>query len=132
MNFKNFLSDKGISINELSKMTKIPYATLHSGIENPDSLKSDNLKKIAEQLSLTMDEVYTMLVKKNDPSLLSVLREQKELKVKGSIYHDTQIKFSYNTNRIEGSKLSEDETRYIFETNTIINDKPSSNINDIV
>lgn len=132
MNFKNFLNDKGISINELSKMTKIPYATLHSGIENPDSLKSDNLKKIAEQLSLTMDEVYTMLVDKNAHSLLSILREQKELKVKGSIYHDTQIKFTYNTNRIEGSKLSEDETRYIFETNTIINDKPSNNINDIV
>jgi len=132
MKFKGYLAEKNISINELSKMTGIPYATLYSGIENPDSMKSDNLKKIAEQLSLTMDEVFNMLTDNDKSSLLSVFREQKNLKMKGSIYHDTQIKFAYNTNRIEGSKLSEEETRYIFETNTIINDKPSNNINDIV
>ena len=132
MKFKDYLAENSISINELSKMTGIPYATLHTGIDNPDSLKSENLKKIAEQLSLTMDEVFSMLTENDKPSLLFVLREQKDLKLKGSIYHDTQIKFAYNTNRIEGSKLSEEETRYIFETNTIINDKPSNNINDIV
>ena len=132
MKFKDFLSENSISINELSKMTGIPYATLYSGIDTPNSLKSDNLKKIAEQLSLTMDEVFSMLTDGDTPSLLSVLREQKDLQLKGSIYHVTQVKFAYNTNKIEGSKLSEEETRYIFETNTIINNKPSNNINDIV
>jgi len=132
MKFKDYLSQNSISVNELSRMTGIPYATLYSGIENPDSLKSDNLKKIAGQLSMTMDDVFSMLTESDTPSLLSVLREQKDLKLKGSIYHNTQVKFAYNTNRIEGSRLTEEETRYIFETNTIINDKPSNNINDIV
>ena len=56
--------------------------------------------------------------------LLAVLREQKEMRLKGSIYHRTQIDLTYNSNHIEGSKLTHDQTRYIFETNTIgITDK---------
>lgn len=51
--------------------------------------------------------------------LLKVLREQKASKLKGSIYHSTQIDLTYNSNHIEGSKLTHDQTRYIFETNTI-------------
>lgn len=64
--------------------------------------------------------------------ILSSLIFQKEKKIKGSLYHYTQINFTYNSNRIEGSKLTEDETRYIYETNTIFADKPSANIDDIV
>ena len=51
--------------------------------------------------------------------LLNVLKEQKELKLKGGIYHKTQIELTYNSNHIEGSTLTHDQTRYIFETNTI-------------
>ena len=64
--------------------------------------------------------------------ILKVLREQKESKLKGNLYHNVQIKFSYNTNRIEGSKLSEDETRHIFETNTIMNKENTTNVDDII
>lgn len=42
------------------------------------------------------------------------------MKLKGNLYHNTQIIFAYNTNHIEGSKLTEDQTRYIFETNSIL------------
>lgn len=72
-----------------------------------------------------MKEVITM-------DILKVLREQKEAKLKGNLYHNVQIKFSYNTNRIEGSQLSEDETRHIFETNTIMNTENTTNVDDIV
>lgn len=65
-------------------------------------------------------------------SLLTYLLEQKRMKLKGNIYHYTQIKFTYNTNRIEGSKLSEDETRYIFETNTLFQENRSIKVDDIV
>ena len=51
--------------------------------------------------------------------LLAALREQKEMKMKGGIYHKTQIDLTYNSNHIEGSRLTHDQTRYIFETNTI-------------
>lgn len=64
--------------------------------------------------------------------LLATLREQKEMKLKGSIYHRTQIDLTYNSNHIEGSKLTHDQTRFIFETNTIgITDK-AVNVDDIV
>ena len=51
--------------------------------------------------------------------LLAALREQKEMKMKGGIYHKTQIDLTYNSNHIEGSRLTHDQTRYIFETNSI-------------
>ena len=51
--------------------------------------------------------------------LLNILREQKEMGLKGGIYHKTQIDLTYNSNHIEGSKLTHEQTRYIYETNTI-------------
>ncbi len=52
-------------------------------------------------------------------SLLERLREEKDLKVSGGIYHRLQIDFAYNSNRIEGSRLSEEQTRYIYETHSV-------------
>ena len=64
-------------------------------------------------------------------NLLSVLKEEKARNLKGGIYHKTQVLLAYNSNHIEGSKLSEEQTRYICETNTIgISDK-AVNIDDI-
>ena len=61
------------------------------------------------------------------------LKEEREMRLKGSLYHYTQIKFAYNTNRIEGSLLTEDQTRYIYETNTICTgDDKTANVNDII
>ena len=65
--------------------------------------------------------------------LLTALREQKEMKMKGNIYHKTQIDLTYNSNHIEGSRLTHDQTRYIFETNTIgVTADEHINVNDIV
>ena len=64
--------------------------------------------------------------------LLTALREQKEMKLKGSIYHRTQIDLTYNSNHIEGSQLTHDQTRYIFETNTIGITGQAINVDDIV
>lgn len=64
--------------------------------------------------------------------LLNHLKEQREMKLKGGIYHRTQIDLTYNSNRIEGSKLTHDQTRYIFETNTIGASKESINVDDII
>ena len=67
------------------------------------------------------------------PTLLGVLREQKAMKMKGSIYHKTQIDLTYNSNHIEGSRLTHEQTRYIFETNTIgVTAEEAVNVNDIV
>jgi Fic family protein len=64
--------------------------------------------------------------------LLNVLKEQKSSRLKGSIYHRTQIDLTYNSNHIEGSKLTHDQTRYIFETNTIGITDQAINVDDIV
>lgn len=64
--------------------------------------------------------------------LLKALREQKESKIKGGIYHRVQIDLTYNSNHIEGSKLTHDQTRYIFETNTIGGSDGPLNVDDIV
>lgn len=64
--------------------------------------------------------------------LLKVLREQKEGQMKGGIYHRIQIDFTYNSNHIEGSRLTHDQTRYIFETNTIGVTDEAINVDDII
>jgi Fic family protein len=65
--------------------------------------------------------------------LLDRFREEKAMKLKGGIYHLTQIKFCYNSNRIEGSRLTEEQTRSIFETNTIsTGDKEAAHVDDII
>lgn len=64
--------------------------------------------------------------------LLTALREQKESRLKGGIYHRVQIDLTYNSNHIEGSRLTHDQTRYIFETNTIGITDEAINVDDIV
>lgn len=63
--------------------------------------------------------------------LLNRLREEKEAKLSGGIYHRTQIDLTYNSNHIEGSKLTHEQTRYIFETNTIGITDESVNVDDM-
>ena len=64
--------------------------------------------------------------------LLKRLREEKEGRISGGIYHHTQIDLTYNSNHIEGSRLTHDQTRYIFETNTIGIADEAVNVDDIV
>lgn len=65
-------------------------------------------------------------------TLLDILKEQKASKYSGGIYHRTQIDLTYHSNHIEGSRLSYDQTRYIFETNTIVVEKEVLNVDDII
>ena len=64
--------------------------------------------------------------------LLAALREQKEMRMKGGIYHRTQIDLTYNSNHIEGSRLTKEQTRYIFETNTLGITTENTRIDDIM
>ena len=65
-------------------------------------------------------------------TLLDRLRLEKAGKVSGGIYHKVQIELTYNSNHMEGSLLTHDQTRYIFETNTIGLDGGTMNVDDIV
>lgn len=64
--------------------------------------------------------------------LLKILREQMQSGLKGGIYHRVQIDLTYNSNHIEGSRLTHDQTRYIFETNTIGVTSAAVNVDDVI
>ena len=64
--------------------------------------------------------------------LLAALREQKDARMKGGIYHRIQIDLTYNSNHIEGSRLTKEQTRYIFETNTLGITTENTRIDDIM
>lgn len=68
----------------------------------------------------------------NDETLLERLREEKEMRFHGGIYHRVQIDLTYNSNHIEGSRLTHEQTRYIFETNTIGAEEETADTNDII
>lgn len=65
-------------------------------------------------------------------SLLDILQDQKSGKYPGGIYHKTQIDLTYNSNHMEGSRLTHDQTRYIFETNTIGVENEVLNVDDVI
>ncbi len=128
---------------ELNKMTQKDIAEIlevepgtiskyESGMIEPNI---ESLKRLAETFNITVDE----LIKDEEKfditkiDVLEILREQKEMGLKGNLYHNTQIIFAYNTNHIEGSKLTEDQTRYIYETNTILFESETvASVDDIV
>ncbi|MGN1099807.1 MAG: Fic family protein [Christensenellales bacterium] len=72
--------------------------------------------------------------KKSDTpkTLLEILLAEKKAKMPGGIYHKVQIELTYNSNHIEGSRLTHDQTRYIFETNTIGTEGEAIRVDDIV
>ena len=110
----------GISSTTLAKFTKNEYVSLKI-IDDICSLLNCQPGDILEFTSETTN------------TLLNRLREEKAMKLKGGLYHQTQIKLAYNSNRIEGSRLSEDQTRYIYETNAIITDEnETASIDDIM
>lgn len=70
--------------------------------------------------------------KRQSKTLLDILREEKTDKYQGGIYHKTQIDLTYNSNHMEGSRLTHDQTRYIFETNTIGVENEVLNVDDVI
>lgn len=121
--------------NEIAEILEVSTATIskyESGLLEPNI---ESLKRLAQTFNITIDE----LIKDEEKfdiskvNILKTLREQKEIKLKGNLYSNTQITFAYNTNHIEGSTLTEDQTRYIYETNTLLTEKDSiTDLDDVL
>lgn len=95
----------------------------------PDAFQAGNTWNIPE----TAQCPECISEKGGEPgTLLEVLRAEKAGRIKGGIYHKVQIELTYNSNHIEGSRLTHDQTRYIYETNTIGLDHGVINVDDIV
>ena len=82
--------------------------------------------------NIPADAVLPQKKKRKISPLLERLRQEKECRLKGGIYHRTQIDLTYNSNHIEGSRLTKEQTRYIFETNTLGVTTESTRIDDIL
>jgi len=109
------LNERGLTKSTLTKTLGISSRTI-AKIARGEKIADNVLKRIAAFLDCKPDELYEIV---SDNPLLQRLREEKKAKLSGGIYHELQIRMTYNSNHIEGSKLSEDQTRMIFETNTI-------------
>ena len=120
---KLYRESKKMTQNEIAEILDVSSATVskyESGALEPNI---ESLKRLADLFEVSIDELLKDDEEKFDVSkvnVLDILREQKEMRLKGNLYHRTQVSFAYNTNHIEGSTLTEDQTRYIFETNTIL------------
>lgn len=131
---KKYREEKKMTQVEVAEVLGVKPATISKYEAGTLEPNIESLKKLAELFGISVDE----LLKEDEfdvskINVLEVLREQKEMKLKGNLYHNTQIIFAYNTNHIEGSKLTEDQTRYIYETNTLLTEKESiTNLDDII
>lgn len=127
----HILEQRNITKTELRENIKISTATLAKLSKNePVAMKV--IEDICNFLNCQPGDFMEMEKEIDKSTLLYQLREEKDIKLKGGIYHQTQVKFAYNSNHMEGSKLTEDQTRYIYETNTIGLEKEAVNVDDII
>lgn len=125
------LKEKEISKTQLKDILDLSSATLAKLSKN-QPISMNTLVAICEYLKCQPSDVMEIVEDQDQETLLYKLREEKNIKLKGSIYHQTQIKLTYNSNHMEGSRLTEEQTRYIYETNTIGVEKTPANIDDII
>lgn len=127
----DILEQMNITKTELRENIRVSTATLAKLSKNePVAMKV--IEDICEFLKCQPGDIMEMEKDVDKSTLLYRLREEKKIKLKGGIYHQTQIKLSYNSNHMEGSRITEDQTRYIYETNTIGIEKEPTNIDDII
>lgn len=131
---KKLRENKNMTQGDVAEALGVNTATISKYESNSLEPSIESIKKLADLYDITIDEL--LKDEQFDVSkinVLEVLKEQKDMKLKGNLYHNTQIIFAYNTNHIEGSKLTEDQTRYIYETNTLLSEKDSAtNIDDVI
>ncbi len=114
----NLLKAKGMKKSELTRELGISSRTI-AKISKGEKIADNVIIRLCEFFDCAKEDIFTVVC---ENAVLQRLREEKNAKISGGIYHETQVRLTYNSNRIEGSRLSEDQTRLIFETNTIGSD----------
>lgn len=109
------LNDRGLTKTALAQELGISSRTV-AKISRGEKVAGHVIVKIAAFLDCKPEELYRSV---SDNALLQTLRDEKSIRMPGGLYHELQVRMTYNSNHIEGSKLSEDQTRLIFETNTV-------------
>lgn len=119
---KLYRESKNMTQKEVAEILEVEAATVSKYEKGMLEPSIESLKRLSNTFGITIDELLEVDEKEFDISkinILQVLREQKGMRLKGNLYHNTQIIFAYNTNHIEGSRLTEEQTKNIYETNTL-------------
>lgn len=127
----HLLEEREISKTDLQNKTGISSATIAKLSKN-EEISMRTIQSICEFLDCQPGDIMSMEREIDKNSLLFKLKEEKSIKLKGGLYHQTQIKLAYNSNHMEGSRLTEDQTRCIYETHTIGTDGEHERIDDII
>lgn len=112
---KKLLKSKNMKKSELTRELGISSRTI-AKIAKGEKLADHVIVRLCDFFACEKEDIFTEVC---DNKILQALREEKHAGISGGLYHETQVRLTYNSNRIEGSRLSEDQTRLIFETNTI-------------
>ncbi len=123
---------KYLSVNEIAKLWNISERSVRNYCATgkiPDAFLTGKTWNIPEN-AVKPDRKNKHIDKPK--ILLDILKYEMKNKIKGGIYHKIQIDLTYNSNHIEGSKLTHDQTRYIYETNSLLNEKNAIDVDDIM
>ncbi len=112
---ENKLKELNLTKSDLVNSVGISSRTI-AKIAKGEKIQNVTLQKIASFLKCDINDLYKY---EYDNHILQILKEEKDNKISGGLYHELQIRMTYNSNHIEGSKLTEDQTRLIFETRTL-------------
>ena len=112
---ERLLSAKGMNKSALTKALGISSRTI-AKLAKGEPLSGAVIRKLCAYFSCEPSDIYREI---SSNPILQTLRDEKDMKISGGLYHELQVRMTYNSNHIEGSRLSEDQTRMIFETNTL-------------
>lgn len=121
------LKQNHLNKSDLTKVLHISSRTI-AKISKGEKLSPRVMRKLCDYFDCTEETLYSVVP--NNP-ILRQLREEKDVGISGGIYHELQIRMTYNSNHMEGSCLNEEQTRHIFETNTLFSHDAVS-VDDII
>ena len=125
------MEEREISKEKLKNAIGISSATMAKLSKN-EEVSMTTIQSICEYLDCQPGTILSYEKEIDENSILFKLREEQSVKLKGSLYHQTQVRLAYNSNHMEGSRLTEEQTRCIYETQTIGISNGAEKIDDII
>ena len=115
LGLNKLLNAKGIKKSDLTAILGISSRNI-AKIGRSEKLSDAVIKRLCDYFACRPTDIYRVL---SDNPILQALRDEKSAGVSGGLYHELQVRMTYNSSHIEGSRLTEEQTRLIFETSTI-------------
>ena len=125
------MEEREITKEKLKKEIGISSATMAKLAKN-EEVSLATIQSLCKYFDCQPGAILSYEKEIDKTSILFRLREEQEMKLKGGLYHQTQVRLAYNSNHMEGSRLTEDQTRSIYETQTIGVTEGYEKIDDII